>query len=217
MSFILLQLVRDKRSIVHLLCLTWYSFSGRCVQEHESQCELLSSWRHHLFTSPRTVNIPPKQHSYQWERPLSRSYSSCAKGRLLSLNMRISWQGWIPPGRDQSSPRASSSEQFRILPCEETCRCTEQVVQSRYNRSVADFLDHTGHIERNLDATSRLLSQLAFLDRMTASKYTWLELDASVHMFHSVLEDAHVIPALIHKCYLAKSAVLRCHSMSKYH
>lgn len=62
-----------------------------------------------------------------------------------------------------------------------------------------------------MDAISRLQSQRTFSDLMTTSMF-----HATTRIFHadsgvtySDLEDAHVIPALIHKCYLAKSASFR--------
>lgn len=62
-------------------------------------------------------------------------------------------------------------------------------------------------IRNNLDLTSRLQFQPTYSVRMiTCTSSPRYALSFSFKLPHSDLEDSHVIPGLIHKCYLAKSA-----------
>lgn len=61
--------------------------------------------------------------------------------------------------------------------------------------------------KRNSDAISRRLSRQMCSVRSTTSKRYLLDRSrgAATDVRYSDLEDSHVIPGLIHKCYLAKS------------
>ena len=63
--------------------------------------------------------------------------------------------------------------------------------------------------KKNLAATSHLPFQPMYLVLMITCKWFSLNLSfplpSKLNLDYSDLEDSHVIPALIHKCYLAKS------------
>ncbi len=135
-----------------------------------------------------------RQYQHQRQRAAHLARDGRAQGRLVSLDVRVPGRDRAAAARGQDPPRPAAREQLWVRACEAPRRHRKPRVQGgvwlQLHRRDPD--EHLRPIRQLVRAPPLPLSESPPLSRP---------------VLRSDLEDSHVIPGLIHKCYLAKSTL----------